>query len=194
MIKNTSILKTQKFQNNIWIFLLFITFSCTNNKYYDDKDIITILDLSITEFSSQNHGYLAIEFAPRLRREQTDKSYLKRFIESGIITQKDMIFMLNNNQYRFRENRLLLTDHISLNGLETIEANPYYKGEKYFFKDLKHKKFLRLSFPYISIDKNFAIIGYESRGDFVGGGGIIVFSKSKEQEWVISKKHQEWVG
>lgn len=192
MIKNIITLKTRKFQNSFYLLIFFFLFSCTNT-YYDDKDIIAILNLSIVELK-QNDEYLAIEFSPRLGRVSGDEVYLESYMDSYMITQKDIDFMLNNKKHRFKEKKYLLTDYISLKSLETIESNPYYKGDEHFFKNLKYDGFLRLTFPYISIDKKIAIIGYQFVcDDLCGSGGIIIFSKNENREWIISKKHQEWI-
>jgi len=193
------------FQNSILLFVFLFFISCKEDSVkYSDKDVVTILNLSIKELTKRNEMLISKEFAPRLERLLSDDEFLKNKINRLNIPQakeiefynEDVKYMLNNNRIRF-EQKKIMTDFITINDGMLIKTDSYYSNDSIrlkFFKNLKYRSILRLSFPYISKNKKVAIIGYEVICEgLCGNGGKIYFYKNKSNQWVIYSKSQDWV-
>lgn len=197
--------KIKIYQNSIFLFIFLFFISCKEDSLkYNDKDVVTILSLSIKELTKKKEMIISKEFAPRLERSLSDDEFFKNKINRLKIPQDkkiefrkvDVKYMHSNNRIRFKQKKEM-TDFITINDSLLIKTDSYYSNDSIrlkFFKNLKYRNVLRLSFPYISKNKKVAVIGYEIICEGLCGiGGKIYFYKNKNNQWVIYSKNQDWV-
>lgn len=182
MIKNITILKKYKLY---FVSALIPFFLSSCNKKYNKGDITEIIKTTLMEFSIENNLKMSIEFAPRLERNISDKQFLENnFLltpSNSTISREDIDFMLQNKNSLSKQK---LSDYISCFN-KCIYTDPYFKGDQKIFKDVV--SFIRVTRPYISINTNFAIIGYGIYNKFSFSRGYFLLSKN-ESKWKIIRK------
>jgi len=147
--------------------VLFFSYSC--NKDYQENEISEVINVTLNQFPKEKLRY-SIEFAPRIEHNISDEVFFENLlkfsgdkIDDSITLTKDNInFMLMNKKKLIQESKKI-SNYIICND-KCVETDPYFKGEKEFFNGFD--SFVRITYPYISINSDFAIIGYSFHSEF----------------------------